>query len=451
MEPTGTTDQHPPGRKAPQRVLGFWMCLALVMGNMIGSGVYLLPASLAPYGWNAVFGWMFTVGGALCLAFVFSRLARALPRAGGAYGFVRTGFGPFAAFLVGLTYWMSVWIANAAISIAAVSYLSLFAPGIASVPALPAILAVALVWAVTFINLFGARSAGGFQLVTMVLKLLPLVAVIVIVMLLAGGAGEADVTAFRQADVSASAITATAALTLWAMLGFESASIPQGKVERPDITIPRATMVGTLLVGLIYIVTCSAIILLLPADQVAGSNAPFADFIERYWGHGPALLIAVFAAISAIGALNGWVLIQGELPLAMARRGSFPRWFGITDKNDTPARGLVLSSVLVSILILMNYTRTMADLFTFMALLSTAATLVLYLACAAASLRLTATGEMPRSVSFLIVAGLGLVYALWTFYGAGIEATGWIFVLLALGAPLYFLTPRSTPTEEAAE
>src|SRR3546814_14859517 len=108
-------------------------------------------------------------------------------------------------------------------------------------------------------------------------------------------------------------------------------------------------MAGTFMVGGIDIVTCSAIILLLPADQVAQSNAPFADFIERYWGHGPALLIALFAAISAIGALNGWVLIQGELPLAMARRGSFPRWFGNTDKNDTPARGLCLSSLLVSL------------------------------------------------------------------------------------------------------
>src|SRR3546814_14472714 len=102
-------------RSPPRRVLGFWMCLALVMGNMIGSGVYLLPTSLAPYGWNAVFGWVFTVGGALCLAFVFSRLPRALPPAGGAYGFVRAGFGPFAAVLVGLTHSVLVGIANAPI------------------------------------------------------------------------------------------------------------------------------------------------------------------------------------------------------------------------------------------------------------------------------------------------------------------------------------------------
>lgn len=439
-----------PEQATPRRALGFWMCLALVVGNMIGSGVYLLPTSLAPYGWNALFGWVFTVGGALCLAFVFSRLARDLPRVGGAYGFVEAGFGRFPAFIVGLTYWFSVWIANAAIATAAVSYLSIFAPGIADVPGLPAVLAVALIWTVTLVNLAGARAAGEFQLITMVLKLLPLLAVIVIAMLLAGGVGTAHVAPFRASDISSSAITATAALTLWAMLGFESASVPQGKVDNPAVTIPRATMAGTLLVGIIYILTCSAIILLLPMDKVAASNAPFADFIELYWGRGPALLIALFAAVSAIGALNGWVLIQGELPLAMARAGSLPRWFAVTGRGDTPVRGLLASTGLVTILILMNYTRTMADLFTFMALLSTAATLVLYLACAGASLRMTLNGRMPFSMPFLIVASLGLIYAIWTFYGAGLETSRWIIVLLALGAPLYWLLPKSPPADEAA-
>src|SRR3546814_14135160 len=133
-----------------------------------------------------------------------------------------------------------------------------------------------------------------------------------IVVLRAGGVGDADVTPFRAGDVSASAITATAALTLWAMLGFESASIPQGKVDRPEATIPRATMAGTFMVGVIYIVTCSAIILLLPADQVAQSNAPFADFIERYWGHGPALPITLFAAFGALGEIGSAQVRAGE-------------------------------------------------------------------------------------------------------------------------------------------
>lgn len=438
-------------RPAPVRVLGFWMCLALVMGNMIGSGVFLLPASLAPYGWNAVFGWTLTIGGALCLAHVLSRLSAALPQAGGPYGFVHAAFGPLPAFVMGLSYWISVWVANAAIAVAAVSALSVFAPGIAQVSGMPALLAAGLLWTVTLINLRGARSAGWFQIVTTVLKLLPLIAVAIIVLLMGAGVGSAEIVPFRAADISPAAITATGALTLWAMLGFECAAVPQGKVDKPEVTIPRATMAGTLLVGLIYILVCSAVTLMLPPAQVAQSGAPFADFIARYWGPQPALFVALFVAIAAIGALNGWVLMQGEVALAMARAGSFPRWLARTDARDTPVRALLLSSALVSVLIYMNYDRSMANLFTFMALLSTAAALVLYLFCALAGLRLTQTGVLPRSRGFTAIAALGVLYALWTFYGAGWEASGWILVLLALGIPVYFATRRLCATEQPAE
>ncbi|RJF93458.1 amino acid permease [Sphingomonas cavernae] len=425
---------------APARALGFWMCLALVMGNMIGSGVFLLPASLAPYGWNALFGWIFTIGGALCLAHVLSRLSSALPQAGGPYGFVHAAFGPLPAFVMGLSYWISVWVANAAIAIAAVSALSIFAPGITKISGLPALLSAGLLWTVTLINLRGARSAGWFQIVTTVLKLLPLIAVVVIALLMGAGVEKTEIVAFRAADISPSAITATAALTLWAMLGFECAAVPQGKVDNPQVTIPRATMIGTLLVGLLYIIVCSAVTLMLPLAQVSQSGAPFADFIARYWGEQPALFVALFVAIAAIGALNGWVLMQGEVALSMARAGSFPSWFAKTDARETPVRALLVSSVLVSVLIYMNYERSMASLFTFMALLSTASALVLYLFCALASLRLAYKKVIPRSAAFVAIASLGVIYSLWTFYGAGWEASGWILVLLAVGVPVYFGT-----------
>lgn len=429
----------PPARTA---ALGFWMALALVMGSMIGSGVYLLPASLAPFGWNALYGWVFTIAGVLCLAFTLAALARALPKAGGPYGFVLAAFGPLPAFMVGWAYVISIWVANAALTIAAVSYLSVFQPAIAAVTGLPAALAVGLLWAVTLINLKGARVAGGFQIVTMTLKLLPLVAVVVIA---AGvlGDGAAAATPYRAADISVGAISACAALTLWAMLGFEAACVPQGKIERAEVVIPRATLAGTLITGVIYLLVSTAVIVLMPADSVAKSNAPFADVIATYWGRGPSLFVALFAAVSAIGALNGWVLMQGEAPLVMARAGSFPKWFGITDARGTPVRGLLLSSLLVSVLILSNYARTMAELFTFMVLLSTAAALVLYLACAAACLRLMATGAMPRTAFLVLIAALGVGYSLWTFSGAGAEASGWVFVLLAVGLPLYAFVRRS--------
>lgn len=427
---------------SPARGLSFPMCLALVMGNMIGSGVFLLPASLAPYGWNAVIGWCVTIGGAMALAYVLAKLTLAHPDAGGPTGFVETAFGRTPSFLIGWCYWVSIWTANVTLAVAAVSYLSVFAPWIGTTPHLPALLAVTLIWATTLINLTGARSAGIFQVITMILKLIPLIVVAVIMAGLLASEGTGAVAPLPVDGFSGAAITASAALTLWALLGFESCSVVAAKVENPIRNIPRATLLGTFLTGVIYLVICSGIALMLPAEAVAGSDAPFQIFVERFWAAGPAMLIALFAAISAIGTLNGWILLQGEQPLAMERRGLLPRWFGRTSgPAATPTRALVLGSILASLLVLANSSRAMADLFVFMALLSTSATLWLYLSCAAAALKLRVA--VP-------VAALGAAYAIWTLWGAGLEASGLSIILMASGLPLYIWSRRSRAVEEAS-
>ena len=309
--------------KEPGQKLGFFMCVALVMGNMIGSGVFLLPASLAPFGWNAVAAWAITIAGAITLAFVLARLTVALPGKAGPIGFVTEAFGPIAGFFIGWIYWVSIWTAVVTIAVAGVSYLSSFYPAIAAMPYLPAILAVGLLWTATVVNLMGARSAGTFQLVTVALKLIPILVVIAIAAaLLAQGTG--DIRPFPTEGLNLSSINAAVALTLWALLGFESASLAGDKVDDPIRIIPRATLVGTALTGILYLFVCSAIALMLPEDVASTTAAPFAIFVERYWAAGPAQLIALFAAISCLGALNGWVLMQGELPRTMAGQGLLP-------------------------------------------------------------------------------------------------------------------------------
>lgn len=425
-----------PSKKTPP-TLGLVTCLALVMGNMIGSGVFLLPASLAPYGWNAVAAWILTIGGALAIAHVLSRLTRALPEARGPIDMVKAAFGPLVAYMIGWSYWVSIWTANVTIAIAAVSYLSLFLPVIGKAPGLAALSAFLLLWSLTLLNLRGARAAGGFQLATLILKLIPLIVVAVIILLLLVRQDRSVLAPFPPEGLSAGAITAAATLTLWALLGFESASVAADKVERSEHTIPRATMLGTLLTGIIYLLVCSGIALMLPMEIAATSDAPFADFVAHYWSPGPAYFIGLFAAISAIGALNGWILLQGELPLSMARSGMLPRWLGVTDAKGTPVRALVVASILGSLLLLFNSLRSMSDLFTFMALLSTSAALWLYLACTASALRLRLT---------LPVATIGLGYALWTLWGAGWEASGLSLALMLSGLPVYRWVRRADKT-----
>ncbi len=416
----------------PGRKLGLIAATALVMGNMIGSGVFLLPASLAPFGWNAVLGWIVTIAGTLVLAWVLAALTRAKPLAGDPAGFVSEAFGAVPAFLVSWIYWVSVWTGVVSIAVAAISYLSAFIPAIGATPMLPALSAIALVWTMTLINLRGVHAAGNFQIVTLALKLLPLVAVIAIAAV-ALASGEGEVRPFVLREINGTDLRGAAALTLFALLGFECASLAAARVENPQVNVPRATMWGTGLTGLLYLFVCSAIALMLPEAVAATSPAPFATFMEKYWNSGTATLVSLFAIVSCVGAVNGWVLMQGELPRNMAARGMLPRWFAATDANGTPVRGLVLSSIIATIFLLLNASRSMQGIYEFVLLLSTSAALWLYLACAVAAWRM----KIARSFALI-----GAIYALWTLWGAGIEASGLSLILMAAGLPLYWWARR---------
>jgi len=441
---TETQEKVPIPQVTGPKALGFWMCTALVVGNMIGSGVFMLPASLAPYGWNAVFGWLVTIAGGLALAFVFAGLSREFPKAGGPYAYTQEAFGPLVGFMVAWSYWISLWVGNAAIATGAVSYLSVIFPAIAKVPGMHLLVTLGAVWTMVGINIAGARLAGGVQVVTTVLKLLPLVAVAGLAFWIIGrgpsAPGGVSLTPFRPADIHPGAITAAATLTLWALLGLESATVPAGKVVDPTRTIPRATLAGTVFTGLIYLLVCSAVVLLTPVDALKTSNAPLSDFVGRWWGPAAGQLLALFAAISAFGALNGWVLLQGEMPYAMARGGVFPAFLAKESKRGTPARAHLMSAGFLTVLVAMNYAKSMAEVFTFIALLATTASLFTYLACALAALKLQAARRITPTLALTVIAVLAGLYAVFTLVGAGKEAVLWGMALLAVGAPFYWLT-----------
>jgi APA family basic amino acid/polyamine antiporter len=425
-------------------LLGFWMCVALVVGNSIGSGVFLLPASLAPYGLNSVIAWGFTASGAIALAIVFARLSRAFPQAGGPYAYVHVAFGPLIAFVVAWGYWISIWVGNVSIATAGVSYLSPLFPWIADQPGASAFMTLLLLWLLTFVNWYGIKASGWVQGVTTILKILPLLAVGALGLL---SLHSRSAVATTTIPLSVSGVTAAATLTLWALLGLESATIPADKVASPGRTIPIATLLGTVITALICAIACTTVLLLVPPATLAQSNAPFVDLATQFWGIGAGKLVAVFAAISAFGALNGWILLQGELPRAMAIRGEFPQIFARESVHNTPGFGLCFGSMLATILILANYQKSMVSVFTFMILLSTTACLVLYALCSLALLRLQWTRQLGAarsgSIALGIVGILATAYSLWAIVGAGREAVLWGAALLLLGVPLYYWFRRA--------
>ena len=434
-----------------RRKLGLGMCLALVVGNIIGSGVYLLPASLAPHGANVLTAWLATAGGAIALGVVFTALSRELRGNGGPYAATRAAFGPLAGFVVAWGYWVSIWVGNVTIATGAVSYTSSLVPWIANVPGAAPLVTVAVVWLFTLVNCFGVRASGWVQSVTTVLKCLPLVAVPLAALVRFRPEWLDNVATGPRISLDGTA--AAAALALWAVVGFESATVPADKIEDPARTIPRATLVGTLLSAILCALSCSAVMLVVPAETLARSNAPFADAARALVGDVAAVAVAALAAVSAYGALNGWILLQGELPQQMARDGVFPRLFARASRRDAPVVALVSTSVLVTALVLMNFGHSMVDVFTFMALLSTTANLVAYLACSLALLALQRRGLVsstsPRALA--ATGAVGAAFSLWAIVGAGYEPVLWGAVLILGALPVYWLMRRAAVPAPATQ
>ena len=427
--------------------IGLWTSIALVIGNMIGSGVFLLPASLASYGGVSVVGWLVTAVGAIALALVFWRLSRAFPRIGGPYAYTYHGFGGAIGFQVAWGYWIAIWAGNAAIVTAFVGYLGEFWPGLTGSPVLAAAVAIIAVWVLTAVNAAGIRPAGVVQVITTIAKLIPLVAVALLGLFFFD---SANFPAFNPSGESNfSAVTSVAALTLWAFIGLESSTIPADDVENPERTIPRATIIGTLITTVIYILGTVAVMGLVPAEQLASSTAPFADAARAMFGSWAGYVVAIGALFSTFGCLNGWILLQGQIPLAAAKDGLFPAAFGRVSANGTPVFGLVVSSILVTLLILFNYNSTLVELFNFTLLLATMTTLVPYVFTTMAALVLYATDrthfkEKPGAGEVLI-ALVAFVYSMWTLYGAGAEVVMWGTLLMLAGLPIYVWMKSQSP------
>ena len=431
VDPSINPDAAPSGR-----LLGLPIAIALVIGNMIGAGIFVLPAALAPYGNNAIVGWLITIAGSMCLAFTLASLASRIP--GGPFAYVERAFGPEAGFVVMWSYLISIWSANAALPIAAVSNFSSVWPSLGG--AIAPLLAVAFVWILTLVNAQGARTAGLVSLIASVLKALPLIVVALVAAIYLGRGGHPAARA--DVPISLGFVAGAAALSIFPMVGFESATLLVGKIRNPERAVPLATVIGTGLTGLIYLAATWAVFYMLPSNKAAMSASPFADAIRPSIGSAAGSAIAIFAAISALGALNGWILCSGEVPFTLARDGVFPAWFGRTTRIGTPLRAQIVAAVAASLLIMSNYTRSLTGLFAFMTLISTVAALVLYAACAGAALKLIARGAIA-GILLAILAATGLIFALWSFWGAGLEPTLWGAGLLATGLPIWWIMRRT--------
>ncbi len=438
-----------------QASLGLATCTALVIGNMIGSGFFIAPSALAPYGAMAIIGWGVMAVGAVCLGLVFARLARLVPATGGPYAYTRMGFGRFAGFFVAWGYWISIWSALPAMAAALVGYLAKLFPGAMGPVVAPAIGVVAI-WLVASINIHGVKSAGLFQAITTYTKLVPFVAIGVF------GLFWVDWSSFTTVNPSGrpfmSSLAAISPIIMFAFLGVESATVPAGDVIDPHRTIPRATILGTLITAAVYILCTTVVLGVMPLDQLAASGAPFSDAAEIIWGKWAGTIIALAAIISSLGALSGWTLLMGQVPMAAARDGLMPDMFGELSSSGSPYKGLLISASLATGLLLMEASGTGALIafYNFIVNLSTDAAMIPYIFCCCVEAILVSRRDEVAATfrvgPFTPVALVALVFSLATIYGAGAVAGMWALILILLAAPVwvFVVCPKQKSPDDAA-
>lgn len=451
-----------PARPETAPGLGLPQATALILGSIIGVGIFNLPYSLASIGPISIIAMALTTVGALALALMFAALSRRLPADGGPYAYARAAFGNGVGFTNAWSYWITAWAGNAAIVTGWVFYVEKFVnKGHATVWSI--LIALVGLWIPAAVNLTGVKNMGSVQLWTSVIKFIPL-AIMSTVGLLAVSSGN-----FSPWNVSGgssvSAIGSAMAICLFSYLGVETAAVAAAKVRNPETNIPKATVLGTLAAAVVYLLSMIAVFGTVPTTELAmdenkASYSVAADAMVNggSWA-GNAVAIAVI--ISGFGALNGWTMICAEMPLAAAKDGLFPQVFGRLSGRGVPAIGIVASTVLASLAMAVSFMGTSgASVFNTLVLMSgiTAAIPYGFSALAQLKWRLRDRQEMHtrRFARDAIVAVAALVFSiLFIYYSRNTGQENWYEVwgpflmagaALLIGIPVY-LAMRTRMTE----
>jgi APA family basic amino acid/polyamine antiporter len=419
------------------RLLGPWMTLALVIGGVVGSGIFYLPIALAPLGGSVPFGWLISGVGVMALAYCSSRIVS--PDGGGLQAYVENELGPTAGFIVTWMTWCATWVGIPAVALASAG-LAQVMPGLAG--HLIA-LSFAIIGILALINLRGVRATGDFAIATVLIKILPMIAVVAIAAML-GVRGEP----LQPIDVPAPSlgnIATASALCLFAVTGFEFAMSPVGKIRNPERNLVRALIIGLAGIAAAYLLTTLSLSLIIPNARIAKSLTPFSDAIGSHLGPGGATIAALAIGVSAIGGLNVAMLGGGEMLYSMSLRGDMPRFFSRANHFNAPYAAQLGTLALSCVLLAFNASKETSQLFTFVTVLASDAVLYLYGAAAIA-----AALKDKKPLTWL-AAAIGLAFVLFAFYGSGLESFLLSLGLMVTGVAIFVFGKRWTgPAPEVA-
>lgn len=414
--------------------IGLISAISLVAGNLVGSGAFMLPSALASYGSISLLSWIFTSSGALVLALVFAKFSMKIRGTGGPHVFAGEAFGPHVSFFVAWGYWMLTWIGNAAIVVAMYGYLSDLSDGRLGTSHL-FFIGLFILFLITIINLRGIKEASYIQNLITILKLVPMVLVPIAAFFIFDP--ERLTNFVPEGKTALSAFNGAALLTLWSFVGIESATVPAEEVKDPHTTIPKATIYGTLIAAIIYIIGNVALLGAVDPQELSQSPAPFALAADKvfgglFWGN----IVAAAAVVCCIGTLNGWMLVVGQIPFGAAKQGLFPKFFAHQSIRRVPTYGIIISAICMACILTMTFDPDLSEQFSFIAELATTTILLLFV------VMLFAFGALIRKGMFIsrfdrILLILGMIYTAWTLYGAGIKMLVLSSIVVISGAPMY--------------
>lgn len=431
-----------------RKALSLPILISLVIGNMIGTGIYALPAALAKYGIAAIIAWVFTSAGAVMLALVYSNLNKRFPKTGGPYVYCKEAFGRMWGFVIGFIYWTSTMVSVGAIVVATTGYLGFIFPILdanAAEYSKTAVITAELViiWVFAAINLRGIHSAGVVQFILTSIKIIPLVLISLF------GLSKINLHYITTPSLSQvggfSAISSAASLTFWAFVGLEAATIPAENTKGPR-HIFIATVFGTLVTGILYFASTFVLFGLIPKSELITSQFPFATAGTLIFGNNAAFIVTLCAIASGLGALNSTILLQGQVVFAAARDHMFPKSFAKLSKQDVPVHAQLLSCGLISVLLLLTTQPTILKQFDFVAMLATLLTLFTYLATAIAELKF----DLQFSSTFIkimlkrttLIGFLAALYTLWMISNVGSTVLITAAIITSLCIPIYYFTVR---------
>ena len=429
------------GVKTKPKGLTLWPATALVTGTIIGAGIFTQPSWLAQYGPISLLGFAITALGSLMLALVFSSLARRTPDVGGPYAFSRQGFGDFVGFQSAWTYWIGAWVGVGAIASSLVVYLGVLVPSVTENKFVSIAVAVGVIALLTFANTRGVVTGGFVSLVLTILKVVPLLIIgtIGFIAFDTSNLGPFNASGLPPIEV----ITAVMAYTLFSFIGVEAATIPAGDVYEPDKTIPRATVIGTLAAAAVYLLSTTAVFGAVERSELATSDAAFSVAASNMFGTWAGDAVAAVAVVSCLGAMNGLLLLAGQIPMAAEFDGLAPKVFGKLNVKHAPGTGLIISGILAALVLWLQLSGGggLGDVVATLVLVSAVATMVSYAFSAGAEIKwlLLDKGKVPVAhfARKMTVAILALMFTMLAFYGGGHEEIYWLWMLIVLGVPLY--------------